>query len=60
MPCAAARAGPSHDTKGIVSPSGRSSHGMVSGASIELSSEKILHSGDPDIGNGASGVNRSR
>jgi hypothetical protein len=60
MPSAASRTGPSHGTKWIVSSTGISSHGMVSGASVELAPGKALHGGAPDIGNGASGVNRSR
>jgi hypothetical protein len=60
MPSASSRTGTSHSTKGIVSSTGISSHGMVSGASVELAPGKALHGGAPDIGNGASGVNRSR
>jgi hypothetical protein len=40
MPSAASRTGPSHGTKGIVSSTGISSHGMVSGASVELAPGK--------------------
>jgi hypothetical protein len=61
MPSAASRTGASHSTKGMVSPSGVSNHGMVSGSSAEQTQGKALHGVGPVvIGNGASGVNRSR